>query len=453
MPTIAQTTDFSIKELTLHLHTGEIFDISQIFDELSLHDNIFTPCMSGSILIVDSNDIGEKLRFDGIHITKLRVKIDKAAEEIEELQYYKEFVIYNMTHKENVNLTAQRYILHFCSEEFIYSCQIKITQHFQAIYSEIVQKILSDYLLLPSTNPKNGKSWIGYIHPTEKEFYGDIPLSTPFDAINWVCNRSITPEDRIPDYIFYQTHHSGYTFNSVKKLMEQEVMFELNFNPKNLDGDLMGEFLGVRDLKVKSQYNALKDIQNGAYAGKKILFDTLTRTFQFEVSMLEENIHETSVKKHHPNLPDGISKSKADYKHMYESRVVAYPYSYPRGHITEHGDQTKYFIDHKKNPEAAFFSSTGMDNIEEYIYKRKPIFTNLLQRRVQLLLPGNFGLQSGYTVNLTVPKYSIKHDDETFDRTLTGKYMIIGTRHLITYTKHETLIQVAKDNIEYYNGT
>jgi hypothetical protein len=93
-----------------------------------------------------------------------------------------------------------------------------------------------------------------------------------------------------------------------------------------------------------------------------------------------------------------------------------------------------------------------MDNVEEYIYKRKPIFTNLLQRRVQLLMPGNFALQSGHTVNLTVPKYSIKQDDETFDRTLTGKYLIIGTRHLISYTKHETIIQVAKDNIEYYNA-
>jgi hypothetical protein len=452
MPSIAQTTDFSIKELTLVLHTGELLDISQIFDELSLYDNVFSPCISGSILIVDSNDIGERLKFDGINITKIRIKIDKAAEEIEELQYYKECVIYNMTHKENLNLTSQRYILHFCSEEFIYSCQIKITQHFQAIYSEIVKRILTDYLVLSEKNPKNGKSWIGYIHPTAKEFYGDIPLSTPFDAINWVCKRSVTPEDRIPDYVFYQTHHRGYTFDSIKHLMEQEVIFELNFNPKNLDDDLMGEFLGVRDLKVVSQYNALKNIQNGSYAGTKVLFDTLTRTFQFESSMIEDDIHSTSVKKHHPNLPEGTTKNNEAYKNMYESRVVAYPYSYPRGHITEHGDQTKYFIDHKKNPEAAFFSSTGMDNVEEYIYKRKPIFTNLLQRRVQLLMPGNFALQSGHTVNLTVPKYSIKQDDETFDRTLTGKYLIIGTRHLISYTKHETIIQVAKDNIEYYNA-
>lgn len=449
MPDISQTTDFSIKELTLVLHTGEILDISQVFDELSLHDNIFSPCISGSILLIDSNNIGEKLKFDGINITKIRIKIDKAAEEVTELQFYKECVIYNMTNKENFNLTAQKYILHFCSEEFIYSCQIKISQHFQAIYSEIVKKILIDYLKVPETNPKNGKSFIGYIHPTEKEFYGDIPLSTPFDAINWVCKRSVTPDDHIPDYVFFETHGYGYEFNSIRNIMKKDIMFKLNFNPKNLDGDLMSEFLGVRDLKILSQYNALKNIQDGSYAGRKVLFDTLTRTFQFEESMKEENIHSTAVKENYPNLPEGTSKNNEKYKQMYESRILAFPYSYPRGNITEHGDQTKYFNEHKKNPEAKFFSSTGMDNIEEFIYKRKPIFTNLLQRRIQLLMPGNFALQSGITIELNVPKYSIKQEDELNDKTLSGKYIVIGSRHLISYSKHETIIQVAKDNIEY----
>ena len=448
MAIISQATDFSIKELSLALYTGEVYDISQVFDELNLYDNIFSPCISGSILLVDSNDIGEKLKFDGSNVAKIRIKIDKGSEEIEELQFHKEFVIYNMTHKENLNLTSQKYILHFCSEEFIYSAQIKITQHFEAIYSDIVKKILTDYLKVSNSSPKNGKSGIGIIQETAKQFYGDIPLTSPFDAINWICKRSISVEERIPDYLFFETHKTGYNFVSVKYLMQKPVVFKMNFNPKNLDDNVFNEFLGVRDLKIMSQYNALKNIQNGAYAGKKILFDTLTRTFQYDVSMREDNIHSTAVKEGKANLPEGISKDNKDYKQMYESRVVAYPYSYPRGHATEYGDQTKYFNDHKKNPDAKFFSTVGIDNIEEYIYKRKPIFTNLLQRRLQLLLPGNFALQSGFTLDLSVPKYSIKQEDENFDKTLSGKYLIIGTRHIISYTKHETIIQVAKDHIE-----
>ena len=34
MAIISQATDFSIKELSLVLYTGEVYDISQVFDEL-----------------------------------------------------------------------------------------------------------------------------------------------------------------------------------------------------------------------------------------------------------------------------------------------------------------------------------------------------------------------------------------------------------------------------------
>lgn len=447
MPTISQTTEFSIKELTLQLSSGEIYDISNIFDELNFYDNIFVPCISGNILLNDGNNIGEKLSFDGKKITKLKAIIDKTKEEIPELRFEKEFIVYNMTHKQNVNFTSQRYILHFCSEEFIYSEQIKINEHFKGIYSDIVVKILTNHLKVSNSLPKNGKSGIGTIDKTTESFFGEMPLSTPFDSINWICKRSITPEDRVPDFIFFENHKTGYNFRSIKKIMDSEVKFNINFNPKNIDNDVNMEFLGARNIEILSQYNALKNIKTGSYAGRKVLFDTLTRTYQYE-SLLEKDIHSTAVKDGKANLPDGESKDKSSYKEMYNSRVVAFPYSYPRKYETEYGDQTKYFKDHK-NSDAKFFTTDGADNIEEYIYKRKPIFTNLLQRRLQLIMPGNFGLMCGQMVYLSIPKYSTKKEDETYDKTLSGKYLIIGTRHKISYDKHETIIQVATDKIQF----
>jgi hypothetical protein len=447
MATISQTTEFSIKELVLILSSGETYDISSVFDELNLYDNIFVPCITGNILMNDGNNIGEKLSFDGKKITKLRVIIDKTKEEIPELRYEKEFVVYNMTHKQNVNFTSQRYILHFCSEEFIYSEQIKINEHFRGIYSDIVLKILTNHLKVSNSPPKNGKAGIGIIDKTIENFFGEMPLSTPFNAINWICKRAITPEDRIPDYIFFENHKTGYNFRSIKKIMETDPKFTINFNPKNLDNDINSEFLGARNVQILSQYNSLKNIKNGSYAGRKVLFDTLTRTYQYE-TLLEKDIHTTAVKDGKPNLPDGENKENSSYKQMYNSRVVAFPYSYPRKYETEYGDQTKYFKEHK-NSDAIFFTTDGADNVEEYIYKRRPIFANFLQRRLQLVMPGNFGLMCGQIVFLSIPKYSIKSEDEYNDKTLSGKYMIIGTRHKLSYDKHETIIQVATDKIQF----
>jgi hypothetical protein len=73
-----------------------------------------------------------------------------------------------------------------------------------------------------------------------------------------------------------------------------------------------------------------------------------------------------------------------------------------------------------------------------------------MQKRMQVTLPGNFGLFTGDMVNLFVPRFGIKEENasakDSLDTTLTGKYIIIGVRHIVQYNKHETIIEVASDS-------
>jgi hypothetical protein len=117
----------------------------------------------------------------------------------------------------------------------------------------------------------------------------------------------------------------------------------------------------------------------------------------------------------------------------------------------QNGTGENYFLDNVfgRIPEAPFFPKTA-DIMEQYIYRRKPIFTNLMQRRLQLVMPGNFGLYSGMINEVFVPKYSIKQEDnKTYDDTLSGNYIVIAARHILRYDKHETIIQVANDKLEF----
>jgi hypothetical protein len=84
------------------------------------------------------------------------------------------------------------------------------------------------------------------------------------------------------------------------------------------------------------------------------------------------------------------------------------------------------------------------DNLEDYLFQRKAIINNLMERRVKLVMPGNFQLSSGFNVNLLVPNMAVKErGDSNEDLTLTGKYIIVATRHIIGYEKHETIIEIA----------
>ena len=121
---------------------------------------------------------------------------------------------------------------------------------------------------------------------------------------------------------------------------------------------------------------------------------------------------------------------------MENSRVSLYSFS----------EALKYSKYVKKNSEN---SLTYLNDTHNYIFQRKAIFENFMNKRVRLVMPGDFGLTSGFNVNLMMPPRAFKNDkrDDT-DQTLTGNYTITSVRHIIKYNIHETVIDVATDSTE-----
>jgi len=435
--TIAQSTQFVIEELNLVLPNGQSFDLRGIYSEINLFDNLFTPCLSGNILVADANNLAQKLLLKGQE--KIRVTISKSGTET--LRYTKEFVIYSLTNKKNINQTSTTYILNFVSEEFVYSEQQKLSQNFVCSYTEAVTKILVNYLKVPNNSPANGKPGIGVIYPSDGIQDFILPTITPFESLNWISKKAFwkNPKggDYSPDFLFYETAQQGYNFVPLTFLMGLDPAFEINVKPKNIEENIAEEFLGARDLKVLSQFSLLDSVRDGVYAGKFIGFDTLTRTQKITTI---KNVYESTVtnkSQYSPNLAtEAVSKDRKSFTQMNDSRIVSYPFALPRTSV-------EYIKEN--DPE----TSSLIDNSELYVFQRKAIFSNLMQRRLQLAMPGNFGLFSGRMINLSVPKFSYKdNSNQNLDKTLSGKYIITGTRHVIKYNKHETFIEVCTDRIE-----
>ena len=68
----------------------------------------------------------------------------------------------------------------------------------------------------------------------------------------------------------------------------------------------------------------------------------------------------------------------------------------------------------------------------------------LMSKRLKFVMPGNFQLSSGYNVDVNVPELAIKEDGvASEDLSLNGKHLIVASRHIISFDKHETIIEVA----------
>ena len=431
-----QTTQFRIKELSMEVQIGgskQKIDISGIFEEINLFDNIFMPCMSANIVIRDSQNLFDKIKLNGDE--KVIIIIDKGATNTKIFDYKKEFVVYKISDRSNLNSTSQIYTLNLINEDYLYSLQKRIKQHFKCLYSEVVTKVLSDYLKVTNARANSLGSGIGNIYPTKNIQDIVIPFLTPFDTFEFVAKRAISLQGN-PDFVFYE-NMAGYNFEPISEIMIRDSRFTINFKPKNVThDDNFSEFLGAREMKVLSSFDTIDNIRNGSYTGKFIGFDTITRT----QNILKINDTFSQVKNHANKYPNLVSVKFKNDKSTYEaedSRTVIYPFTITR-------TQLQYIKEN--NPPMA----TILDNTHEYMFQRKAIFTNLMQKRIQVALPGNFGLYSGSMVELIVPKFGTKEPNagynDTIDQTLTGKYLIVGARHVIKYNKHETLIEVATDS-------
>ena len=70
-----------------------------------------------------------------------------------------------------------------------------------------------------------------------------------------------------------------------------------------------------------------------------------------------------------------------------------------------------------------------------------------MAKKLKIVMPGNFQLSSGFNVNVEAPQIGIgnRSTDEN-DKSISGKYIIVASRHIISFQKHETIIEVASSS-------
>ena len=418
---INQTTDFSINELTIVTKQGNI-DVSGIYEEINIYDSILTPCMSGSIVIRDAVGLSTNLLFDGSEF--LLINIGK---EDDELSIKRAFRIYKQSERKGQNQSSEMYVLNFVSDEFIYSEQQKINQSYTDTYSNIAYKILTDYLDLSSKTNS-----IGLIEQSLGLRSIAVPNMTPFDALRWLAKKAVDLQSS-PNFIFFQ-NSQGYNFATLSSLFSRPELFKVNFNPKNLAETEQTEMLGARYVKVVSQYDSISSTRSGAYSGSFIGFDTLTRTIEHKNINIADIYQKMRHGNANPNINLSVNKDNKLNSNMNQSRKSLF--AFPGSRL-----QSSYIKD--KNASSLTFE----DDSQNYIFQRRAIFENLMQKRVKMVLPGNFAISSGLNLHLDMPMKSIQGDSgDNTDEALNGKYLVIGCRHIIKYNRHETVVEVASDS-------
>lgn len=421
----SSASKFVVNELTINTKAGKI-DISSIYEELNIFDSLLIPVMNGNIIINDSVGLSSKLLFDGSE--SILIDVGKTTD-MDILKLKKAFRIYKQTDRKIINQTSQVYVLHFVSDELMFSDQQLITQAYKTSYSDIVKKILVNYLKTPD-NKLNGK-----FENTTGIRDVVIPNLKPLDAIEWCTKRSID-ENRSANYVFFE-NNLGYNFVSLSTLLSQKELFTINFSPKNLEQtSVVDDLLSPRNFEIINQVDKIKTTRSGVNAGTFIGFDPITRSIGVKKINYEDHYSAMKHGNPNPNYFSSINRGGEDSTQAFDSRKTVSSFGAFRR-------ESAYIK--KYDPT----SISKQETQEDFIFQRKAILTNLMNKKIKMVMSGNFQLTSGFSLNLRTPDFSIRETGgENDDRSLSGRYLIVATRHIIGYQRHETIIELASSSNE-----
>jgi hypothetical protein len=420
---IVQSSQYVINKLEIISKLGPI-DVTDMFEELNIFDSIYNPAMTGTILINDAFGLSNKLSFDGSEI--LIIDMGKTSDAA---QIKKSFRIYKQSSRKSLNLNSEGYLLHFVSDEFILSQQIKISQAFKDTYANITKKILNNYLGVADRD-------IAMLEASDGIRSVVIPNKTPFEAIDFCTKRAVN-DKMSPTFLFFE-NKLGYNFVTTSTLLARPAVHNINFQPKNLS-DPSGELMGAMHYEVVTQFDMNKNIRAGVYAGTFIGFDINTRTVANKIVDFDSLYKKSNHANKTANIGSITNKQGFKNTEMFGSKRILYP-------ITAFSSNDPYV--RENDPTSANLE----DDTYNYLLQREAMMQNLMNLRMKIVMPGNFDLTSGLTANLRLPARSEKAKGaDNIDHSLDGKYLIVATRHIITYQKHETVMEVVTDSTNRAN--
>ena len=424
------TKDVLIHELSIINSLGEIKDITSLFNVINIYEDVFMPVVSGSIQLIDGVDLFSSM---GLHGNEyLYISFSRPGESASNQRYKRTFRIYKATERKPAGRSqAQSYVLHFCSEELVFSNQLTLSRKLRGKNARdhaaniCVNDLKVNKKKLSSENFENSFGSTDFMLTRYK----------PLEALEYLASQSYN--ENSSTFLFFE-NRDGFNFISLEGLFKREVIAKINFNTAKLTQDqLTAASLNandVNDFRFNSSFDVLSNTKNSAYTGRLFTLDLITQKYvRNDYSLVNASNRQIMMDGFFP-LNNAKNRNE---KTIYE----------------EFDTQIDYWLTNKGQTNNPYFVSKGFKIVETGIEK------TLMQRRIQInllrstelncIVPGNPFYSAGYLVEFDMPAFIPNNESErNIDPDHSGKYLITGVRHTITPSDGlQTVLTLCKNSI------
>lgn len=402
-------------------------DISLMFMEIELYEDIFNNSMSGNITMLDNFNLISGLPINGEELLELEFYSNAFDSKINTIS--KIFYIYKVSKRLVTNQKKNAYVLHFTTQESLTDSVTKISKAYSGYGHDIVQTIYTENFKEYSATPL-------IVEKSSNNFKFVSNYWSPFKCMNYAASRSTdTTAYKVPTFLFYESSKS-FNFKSLNSLYTQAPYVEINYdkNPRraevSTDGgetvrDVQKEYTTAESMTIDYTTDFFFRMASGAYGHRMYEFDALNKTFNFNSYNYTENFKNTNHLDKFPMVSGYIVDAVANAS---LNTNVSLPFVH---------------------------NTMKIDNSSDIIMKRLSLLAHTEFYKVELTLPGRTDLEVGTVVKFNMLNYASVDNNmseanasaiDPIDKYYSGNYLVGAIYHRLTYSRHKMTVQLFKDS-------
>ena len=406
--------EVNVDKVKIITSKGVYQDISAQVINIQYYEDLFSPFITGSLIVKDMLDLVNLFPFVGEEFVELEVSTPTLEKSKIKGRYY----IYKMTNRELIGDSAVVYQLHFISVEAVIDLNKKISKVYTGSPAKLLKQLIGE-----EYNGLQSKKEV-FAEETSRDVKFIANYWSPSKCISYLTELAVN-KNNIPSYVFFE-NRDGFYFMSLDSLYTANVYQEFKYDKYTRDDlpngktvrNVQEDYKRATSVSIPTGFDYMDRVSKGAYASKALSWDITNKKYNVKNYNMFDNITKQNHLNEYP-----LASQNAILKT--NSLVVNYPRAV--GSFSGFGDTSNF-----KN-----------------FQQRNSLLKLAEASKIQMSVPGRTDYTVGQKVKVTLNRVEPISDKDTDmqDKMFSGHYLISAINHYITRESHECHMELIKDSL------
>jgi hypothetical protein len=310
-------------------------------------------------------------------------------------------------------------VLKLVTPEYLYNGISTISQAYSGRISDIVKKVIKNYL---KYDIKNIEDSLG-------DYRVIIPTWTPYKALDWLLKRAKSKSNY--PYVFYDSLYEGLTFESYESIFSKDIFNKYVHRGGSVakdDADQTGAMRNTAlQYDIESMSNIGKNIMAGNFGRGMHIVDHAKRSYQF---LMYDYLKDFKKRPRLSKAPYVVDTFKVDGKSLNEFDAI-----------------------HIMNYKNSLANEDGLNNYSNEVeftrLENEPFLGQIGLVKLNMTVKGRVDLSVGKVIDFEVERNrptSIGNNKNS-NEYLSGKYIVQNIHHKMEEGKYYIILDAVKESL------